>query len=433
MATEYKLSYTASDINQRLAKTDLIDRKADLVNGKIPLSQLPDSINADVDWDGVNNRPTDLSDFTNNAGYLKASDIPSEYVTENELTNKGYITNQALSGYVKDTDLKAVAKTGKYESLDGIPTEFKPAIHEHDSLYYTESEIDDKLSNINTQLNNLNDNKASNDAVRELGNSTQKISNRVETITSTSTHSQYPSAKAVYNALELKQNNLTIEHEIKNSNNPVSASAVKDAVDMIIGVANGKCKTHVVDYHESLLIKLTGKDSNGNTVENEAQAEDRLAFLAGLNNGDIFLIVELNVPDYWWEKQSGSTPLSTQDPRDIVVSGYGAARILETTKVKLDDYAKTEDIPENLSELKEDDNHMLVTRAEKQLWSAKSDFDGNYNSLDNKPDKLPADGGNADTVGGINKDGFLRVSDSLSGYTLRIGTTGAAGYITFVV
>ena len=202
---------------------------------------------------------------------------------------------------------------------------------------------------------------------------------------------------------------------------------------MIIGVANGKCKTHVVDYHESLLIKLTGKDSNGNTVENDAQAEDRLEFLTGLNSGDIFLIVELDVPDYWWEKQSGSTPLSAQDPRDIVVSGYGAARILETTKIKLDNYAKVEDIPENLSELNEDDDHMLVTKAEKQSWSTKSDFDGDYGSLNNKPDKLPADGGNADTIGGYSADNFAKVSDSLSGYTLRTGTTGAAGYITFVV
>ena len=46
---------------------------------------------------------------------------------------------------------------------------------------------------------------------------------------------------------------------------------------------------------------------------------------------------------------------------------------------------------------------------------------GSYNDLSNKPTiptTLPANGGNADTV---------------DGYHIRIGTSGAEGYITFVV
>ena len=34
-------------------------------------------------------------------------------------------------------------------------------------------------------------------------------------------------------------------------------------------------------------------------------------------------------------------------------------------------------------------------------WNAKSDFSGSYEDLENKPTSLPADGGNADTIGGI--------------------------------
>lgn len=58
---EFKLNYTGSEINQRLAKVDRIDSKADLVGGKVPLSQLPDDIGGglkEVDWEtNVVNRP----------------------------------------------------------------------------------------------------------------------------------------------------------------------------------------------------------------------------------------------------------------------------------------------------------------------------------------------------------------------------------------
>lgn len=43
-----------------------------------------------VDWSNVQNRPTKVSQFTNDAGYLTA--VPSEYITETELNAKGYKT-----------------------------------------------------------------------------------------------------------------------------------------------------------------------------------------------------------------------------------------------------------------------------------------------------------------------------------------------------
>lgn len=47
--------------------------------------------------------------------------------------------------------------------------------------------------------------------------------------------------------------------------------------------------------------------------------------------------------------------------------------------------AVTSDIPTSLSQLSEDTTHRVVTDTEKATWNAKSDFDGNYNSLTNKP------------------------------------------------
>lgn len=81
-------------------------------------------------------------------------------------------------------------------------------------------------------------------------------------------------------------------------------------------------------------------------------------------------------------------------------------------------------MPTALSQLSQDSTHRVVTDTEKSTWNAKSNFSGSYNDLTDKPtiptvpSSLPANGGNADTV---------------DGYHIRTGTSGASGYITFVV
>ena len=55
--------------------------------------------------------PTKTSDLTNDNGYLTS--IPSEYVTETELDNKGYLTeHQDISGKANISDLSTVATSG---------------------------------------------------------------------------------------------------------------------------------------------------------------------------------------------------------------------------------------------------------------------------------------------------------------------------------
>ena len=61
--------------------------------------------------------PTNVSSFTNDAGYLTS--VPSEYVTETELNAKGYLTeHQDLSSYAKKTELFS----GSYNDLTNKPT-----------------------------------------------------------------------------------------------------------------------------------------------------------------------------------------------------------------------------------------------------------------------------------------------------------------------
>ena len=78
MATEFKLSYTGSQINEKLRKIDSLAEKSEI--------------------------PTKTSQLTNDSGFLTS--IPSEYVTESELNAKGYLTeHQDLSDYALKSEI----------------------------------------------------------------------------------------------------------------------------------------------------------------------------------------------------------------------------------------------------------------------------------------------------------------------------------------
>ena len=55
-----------------------------------------------VEWENVIGKPTKVSQFTNDSGYLTS--VPSEYITDTELNAKGYLTSVPTE-YVTDTEL----------------------------------------------------------------------------------------------------------------------------------------------------------------------------------------------------------------------------------------------------------------------------------------------------------------------------------------
>lgn len=81
--------------------------------------------------------PTKVSDLTNDKGFITLNDIPKvelpnmdEYVTETELNNKGYLTNQSLDDYA--------TKEFVNEEIDKIKMPDSPTMDN----YYTKDEID---------------------------------------------------------------------------------------------------------------------------------------------------------------------------------------------------------------------------------------------------------------------------------------------------
>ena len=121
MATEFKLSYTANEIDIRLSKIDNLAEKREI--------------------------PTKTSDLTNDSGYLTV--IPSEYITETELNAKGYLT--------------------EHQSLDGLATE---AYVDEAIANIPTSDVSGQINAHNTATDAHGDIRAS---IEELGNTVDNI------------------------------------------------------------------------------------------------------------------------------------------------------------------------------------------------------------------------------------------------------------------
>ena len=86
-------------------------------------------------------------------------------------------------------------------------------------------------------------------------------------------------------------------------------------------------------------------------------------------------------------------------------------------------------IPTDLSELNQDSTHRLVTDSEKETWNNKSDFNGNYNSLTNKPSiptrlsQLSSDTTHR-TVTDTEKSTWNNKMDELSAQKITLTTSG---------
>ena len=101
-----------------------------------------------------------------------------------------------------------------------------------------------------------------------------------------------------------------------------------DTIGEITEIASGKCKADAFDTVDDMTTWLQTGDN-----------------AASLKLGDVFYIRDVGVPDYWWEPARERIEVKQYTDKDVIISGVGAARILETTKVELGDYALKTDLP----------------------------------------------------------------------------------------
>ena len=129
------------------ATTKYVDDAIEVVDAKIPnkVSELENDANyltAHQDISGKQDMIEDLDDIRANAalGATALQEVPAEYVTDAELTGKGYLTAQSLGDYALKSEIPSLdgyAKTTDIPSMDD---------------YYTKGEIDGKIDAINAML-----------------------------------------------------------------------------------------------------------------------------------------------------------------------------------------------------------------------------------------------------------------------------------------
>lgn len=185
------------------------------------------------DLNGKPTIPTATSDLTNDSGFITLSALTG-YATESWVTQQGYITNSALTPYVLSADLATVATSGSYTDLSNKPTIPAAQVNSDWNATSGVAQILNKPS-IPTDTSDLTNGAGfitgitSSDVTTALGytpyNSSnpsgyitsaaltgyatesyvttatanmQTTGNLVTSISSSSTNTQYPSAKCVY-------------------------------------------------------------------------------------------------------------------------------------------------------------------------------------------------------------------------------------------
>lgn len=119
------------------------------------------------------------------------------------------------------------------------------------------------------------------------------------------------------------------------------------------------------------IVCLKKKDASGNVLKEFNTSLTSLPVLEGLETTEAVVAENPDIIEQILTKIEKLTQISPEDIASAV-SNYMEANPIN--------------VPKNLSDLKEDDEHETVTKEEKQAWNAKSDFSGEYRDLRGKPE-----------------------------------------------
>jgi hypothetical protein len=218
--TPYALSANLSTVATSGSYNDLSNKPT------IPAAQVNSDWNATSGVAQIFNKPSiprDTSDLTNGAGFITgitSSDVTTAlgYTPYSSSNPSGYITSSALTPYVLSSSLASVATSGSYDDLSDKPT--IPTVNNAtltiqkngtNVATFTANASSNVTANISVPTNN---NQLTNGAgyitssalngyatesyVTTATANMQTTGNLVTSISSSSTDTQYPSAKCVY-------------------------------------------------------------------------------------------------------------------------------------------------------------------------------------------------------------------------------------------
>ena len=260
--------------------------------------------------------------------------------TEFGVVANNYITLNGVSGTLTTEQLEKVKLENCYIKLVAFNETLylRPKYKSSTSIYFENIQY-----NFNSQLSNYLFRKTYIDVTLADGTYTgqfnilselESVSNKVTSLSSSSTNVQYPSAKAVF-----------------------------DAISNLIEVAEGKCKSYVLSnsypLSESSWSNYTVYDENGDVVETWADFQTLVGARSSLNEqlktqtafndslslayvltgsypsfyfhraenyfadaktGDVLLVIETNVPDRWLEVNTNTITFNIMETAKVVIA-----------------------------------------------------------------------------------------------------------------
>ena len=264
--------YTKTEVDEKIANVDVdltgyatetyVQEQIDA----IPEPDLSDyALKTDI--------PTNVSDFTNDAGYITM--IPDEYVTEAELESKGYLTDhQDLSAYALKTEIPSIEglATEKYvnDAVGKVDVSGQLVDYAKSADVYTKTEVDNKTdalsSSISTNATNIS----------SLSNTVEGLQSTVNSI-DTSPRKTYDVA---YNDTEDPNvgENVFAFYEITNEGQSGEYREIKKKFTIVGGSGGGTTSTLKIEYvttspvivtvNDKVIIKyrFSGQDSSGDPV-----------------------------------------------------------------------------------------------------------------------------------------------------------------------
>lgn len=186
-----------------------------------------------------------------------------------------------------------------------------------------------------------------------------------------------------------KNSDITDLSDLTFTVNTISAQGTPDSLDCTVRedgevlFISAVLKGTVFDSKGRATINLCGRKYDSNNVIVKKWGSEDISVLVG-SHTDADKSIEERYPSVLEDLKSKINNLNITDEQLNVIATKVAAKGFYT-KSEVDGLIAKIVVPTKLSQLAEDTTHRLVSDTEKAKWNNKSDFNGSYNSLANKP------------------------------------------------
>lgn len=287
--------------------------------------------------------PSKVSELENDKGYITG--VPAQYVTETELSAKGYLTqHQDLSDYAKKSEIPAVP----VKSVNGKT-----------------GAVTLNASDVGARANTWTP-TASQVGADASGTADSKVS----------THNV---ATDSHNDIRLMFKDLKDKLEAFLDID----DATKDQVSEIIALIDAN-KTSIASITSNKVNVTDIIDNLTSSVSNKPLSAKQGVELKKLYDSIKTNADGLVIPTKLSELENDKGFI-TSIPGEYVTETELSAKGYLTQHQDLSAYAKTSQIPTKLSQLTQDASNRVVTDDEKSAWNAKSNFSGKYSELSGQP------------------------------------------------